>query len=340
MNIKLICHVKNSFEYLPSFLAYHEDLFDEIHIIDQCSDKDLRGLNNKNSHIFFYKTAYSFFNAMIATTAILEFKNIRHNSDFIFILDIDEFLPFAQRTSFEHFLKEHNKNDAIRFQWCNGLHFLPEGKEDFFLHESSDVRFFNKKSTTSKLAYNSHKTPWFLPLHGNHNAKFHFAKFALLRKRSQISESYLPLYHIPFTSKKNLIEKVKNFDKDEFLEKIINRHQITKNIFQRLTNNEATEDDLSFFAANYRTIGREEVIEAHAGHFQKKMFFQGLQEKISHWISHLNECTEVKTHPSPDTHKDQALKVLGKKTVGGRFFLYQLIKKNIFIDVENVIRFK
>ena len=194
MNLKLVCHVKNSVEYIPAFLAYHEKLFDEIHIIDQCSDIDLRDLNKMSDNIFCYRTSYSFFNAMIGTNAILEFKSIRQTSDFVFVLDIDEFLPFANRASFEAFLDQYHHADAIRFQWVNGLNCSPiKGN---CLQGDSDIRFFNKKSSVVKLAYNAKKTTWFLPYHGNHNAKFHYTKFAGFKKKRVIKESDLPLYHI------------------------------------------------------------------------------------------------------------------------------------------------
>lgn len=333
----LICQVKNSFEYIPLFLAHHEKLFDEIHIIDQCSNTDLRDLNKKQEFIHFYKTSYSFFNAMIGINAVLEFKKIRSKSDFTFILDIDEFLPFHNKQEFEIFLNQHENSDAIQFQWCNGLNF---SENEEILNSTSDLRFSNQTSSVKKLAYNAKKTQYFLPYHGNHNAKFHFLKFAGCKKRVTISKSDVPLLHIPFSSTKNLLEKVNEFDKEEFVEKIINRHARTKEIYRRASSGNATKNDLCFFAANYRTIGREDEISTHFNDFEKTSLFSSLQTRIDFWRKSTKQCNAVKNHPSVAQHEDIARKILGEKTIGGRYFFYQAIKKYASINDENIINLK
>lgn len=333
----LICQVKNSIEYIPLFLAHNEKIFDEIHIIDQNSDIDLRGLNKKNSAIHFYKTDYSFFNAMIAANAIIEFKQIRSRSDFTFILDIDEFLPFKNKDEFQVFLKKHVLYDAIQFQWCNGLDFSKDKEK---LDESSDLRFFSLASSVKKLAYNAKKTPLFLPYHGNHNAKFHFLKFGLCKKKTKIKKTTIPLLHIPFSSKENLLEKVNSFDKSEFIEKIINRHPLTKEIYLRAKKNTATQEDLCFFAANYRTIGRDEVIKTNIEDFEKTNLFSSTRDRVNFWNEHLKSCQKSK-HTSNITQDEKiARKILGETSIGGRYFFYQNIRKHSFIDDENMIILK
>jgi hypothetical protein len=336
----LICQVKNSFEYLPLFLAHNEKIFDEIHIIDQCSNKDLRDLNNKKKGIYFYKTGYSFFNAMIGINVILEYKNIRKRSGFTFILDIDEFLPFDNKEDFENFLLSHENCDAISFQWKNGLNFSTPEKTKLHLDSKSDLRFFKDTSSTRKLAYNAKKTQFFLPYHGNHNAKFHFFKFAGCKKKAFINKSDVPLLHVPFSSTENLLEKVNSFSQDEFLDKIINRHKKSKEIFQRATNGTVTESDLCFFSANYRTLGREKIVQADADDFDKTTLFSSIQNRITFWAEQLHLCGDITQHPDIELHEDIARKILGEKTIGGRYFFYQAIKKHTFIDIENVIHLK
>lgn len=333
----LICQVKNSFEYLPLFLAHHEKIFNEIHIIDQCSDRDLRDLNNKKKSIFFYKTAYSFYNLMIGVNIILEFKDIRSRSDFTFILDIDEFLPFDNEKEFDNFLALHKDGHAIEFQWCNGLNFSQENEKDFYLSSKSDIRFFDQTSDTKKLAYNTNKTKYFLPHHGNHNARFHFFKFAIFHKIVTRNKSKVPILHLPFSSTRNLLEKIKNFNQNSFLKKIINRHSLTREIFQRIKKGTVTENDLCFFVANYRTISRNKIIQASNKNFSRTDLFSLLQPRIDFWKKQVEQCREVDQHPDASEHEDIIRTILGEKTIAGRYFFYQAIKKYSFIDSENII---
>ncbi len=330
----LICQVKNSFEYIPLFLAHNEKLFDEIHIIDQCSNINLRDLNGKNLSIHFYKTDYIFFNAMIGVNAILEFKNIRSQSNFTFVLDIDEFLPFSSKENFHKFLNEYKNNDAIKFQWRNGLNFSEKEEK---LNSHSDIRFFNLKSSVRKLAYNAKKTPHFLPYHGNHHAKFHFFKFAIFKKKPTIKDSSVPLLHIPFSSKENLLEKVNSFDKVEFFEKIINRSPSTKEIYNRINNNTQTQDDLCFFAANYRTIGREKIIETNVNNFEKTNLFITTQERVTFWDEQLQKCKKYNNNSNITQDEEIARNILGETKIGGRYLFYQSIKKHVLINNEHLI---
>jgi hypothetical protein len=330
----LVCQVKDSFEYIPLFLTHNEKLFDEIHIIDQCSEIDLRDLNDKSPSIHFYKTSYSFFNAMIGINAVLEFKNIRFESNFTFILDIDEFLPFKNKKNFHDFLIKNEEYDAIKFQWRNGLNFSSERET---LGSNSDIRFFNTTSSVKKLAYNAKKTPLFLPYHGNHNAKFHFLKFAIFKKKAKIKNSNIPILHIPFSSKENLLEKAVNFDESEFIEKIINRHTLTKEIYARIRNNTATQDDLCFFAANYRTIGREDIIKASIDDFEKTDLFASTHKRICFWEEQLRICKKANNHSNIVRDEKIARKILGETRIGGRYFFYQSIKKHVKIDNQNLI---
>lgn len=340
MKISLVCHVKNSFEYIPIFLAHHENLFDEIHIIDQCSDIELRDMSKSEDKVFFYKTSYGFFNAMVGTNAVIEYRSLREKNDFVFVLDIDEFLPFSSRGDFEHFLAEHKNADAIRFYWRNGMNF-DDLKDDFsFLSIKNKLLFFKERSSVFKLAYNAKKTRWFLPYHGNHSAKFNFMKFVACKKKHVINESHLPIYHIPFSSVGNLQEKVNSFDKVEFFDKIISRHEITKSFFSRLEDNNLTVNDLCFFVANYRTIGREPLISAMEGDFVESCFWGDCGERIDFWSEELRKCKSLHDSPAFPRCEKKVRSILGDYTWLGRYFFYQSICSKLFIDDNNMIQLR
>ena len=175
---------------------------------------------------------------------------------------------------------------------------------------------------------------------GNHNAKFHFLKFALFKKKINIKSSNTPLLHIPFSSKENIIEKVVDFDENEFVEKIINRHPLTKSIYERINKKTATQDDLCFFAANYRTIGRTNIIQATTRDFEKTELFASTQKRIEYWNEQLGHCRIADNTSNIAEDEKVARKILGETIIGGRYLFYQQIKKHTLIDNQNLITLK
>ena len=64
------------------------------------------------------------------TNALIRDLSLYRTNDWIFVLDIDEFLPFTSRDDLNNFLRSHSQDKAIAFNWRNGVGIYPTGSRE------------------------------------------------------------------------------------------------------------------------------------------------------------------------------------------------------------------
>lgn len=115
--------VRNERDIIRAFSAHVLGLFDDIVFIDHMSDdgtfaflKSLEAGNRRVRVMQLSEPAY--LQSVTMTHAVREFDVLR-DADWVFLLDADEFLPFAGRTEFEAALRRLAECPVIEMRWQN-----------------------------------------------------------------------------------------------------------------------------------------------------------------------------------------------------------------------------
>ena len=213
----IVCMVQNAEEYLSEFLTYHLLLVDHVFLIDHSSRYDLRTLNLpdvtvvRSNHVVQFQSE--------CTNLVIEHFNIKKDFDWLFVLDVDEFLPFSEKSEFSRFLKKQSLKKVLRFRWRNGIPFQPPDKEsEASLIDYRSLRFFSKTNPNIKSFVNIARigSNFVVPTGGHHIAyanKPWFSKISLLRSRS-VYRSHsvdLPLYHVVALNKEKFVKKIQHY---------------------------------------------------------------------------------------------------------------------------------
>lgn len=213
----VVCMVYNSYEYLSEFLTYYLGLCDHIYIIDHNSERDLRDL--KIDRVTFIRSNHEAQFQSECTNTVIEHFGIKNKYDWLFVLDIDEFLPFSDKASFQNFLKKHNKDNVVQLHWRNGVPFYDDKQgAPPSLIDCDSIRFFHLKGRQHKSFVNIKKTKgaFFVPT-GSHHISRHLPywqeKLPIIRNRKiyKAAISDLTLYHIVAFNKDAFIKKIKNY---------------------------------------------------------------------------------------------------------------------------------
>ncbi len=114
-----------------------------------------------------------------------------HN--FLFLLDVDEFLPFFQAGRDAGLQQEHRKTAVLSLHWRNGF-----SSAENPLDGNETLHFTPWRTPTRKLVYNLKKTGEILPIEGNHNARYPHFDSLLIQIRPKRRDSGLGLFHLPF----------------------------------------------------------------------------------------------------------------------------------------------
>ena len=122
----VICQFNDSPIYLPAFLAYHLRIVDHVFLIDHNSSKNYRYLSCDRVTVF--RSTISTYRLDININALLNVINSENKFDWIFVLDIDEFLPFQNKKQIHKFLCKYRDAQCISFRWRNGI--LKDGRSD------------------------------------------------------------------------------------------------------------------------------------------------------------------------------------------------------------------
>ena len=289
----IICQFNNSSIYLPAFLAYHLRIVDHVFLIDHNSSKDYRRLSCNRVTVF--RSTISTYRLDININALLNVINAKNKFDWIFVLDIDEFLPFQNKKQIHQFLCKYRYAQCISFKWRNGI--LKDGRSDSRIESDSIIDFQLSKSKVKKLGYNTGAIRnWsgknLYVTHGNHSAIF-FAYGSrllgkLLVKKIQVEE---PLFHIPFLAFDRLSDKL-DLKQYEFKTKILrSTDRLSKKYGPEWYNSRIDLDDIYWLVANYRTQTGD-FVDASRKDFEPIQLFRNIETELNHWGSLIGQCKE------------------------------------------------
>jgi hypothetical protein len=213
MKVTCICQFRDAEDYFPLFHAHHEKLFDKIIYLDHNSEKDYQQLNVKNAEV--YRIDIDTYVLDLYKYAVLKHEKIHTVFDFLFVLDVDEFLPFATRHHFEGFLKGYQYYGVGTLLWKNAF------PKDFApLSACPNIYKMRDYSRTKKIFYNLRKVKDFIPNHGNHNAKYPTFGQTYFQIRPKRKKEGAELIHIPITTATQVKQKLNKFSTTDFLQKI------------------------------------------------------------------------------------------------------------------------
>ena len=213
----VICMVYNSHEYISEFISYYLNICDHVYLIDHNSVNDLRGLNEKNVTVVRSNQEAQFQSE--CTNIVIEHYGIKQNYDWLFVLDIDEFLPFRDRSEFQTFLEKHKQDKVLQLHWRNGVPFHDYSKDlPHSLIDCNDIRFFSKRGQQHKSFVNIRKTKghFFVPT-GSHyisgNQWWVRKDYPIVSRRKNYKPFICdkPLYHVVAYNKNHFIAKIKNY---------------------------------------------------------------------------------------------------------------------------------
>ena len=289
----IICQFNNSPIYLPAFLAYHLRIVDHVFLIDHNSTKDYRCLSCDRVTVF--RSTISTFRLDININALLNFINAENKYDWIFVLDIDEFLPFQNKNQIHQFLFKYRYAQCISFRWRNGI--LKDGHCNSRIESDSIIDFQLSNSKVKKLGYNTGAIRnWsgknLYVTDGNHRAIF----FAygnrllgkLLIKKMEVEE---PLFHIPFLTFNRLSSKL-DLHQHKFKQKILDRtDKLTKKYGPEWFNSRIDLDDIYWLVANYR-MQTSDFVDASREDFEPIQLFRNTETELNYWESLIGQCKE------------------------------------------------
>lgn len=309
MRTCIVTQVRNGFEYIPAFLAHHFNLVDDIFLIDHLSSKDLREISSdrlkvKRINILDFKKEHYI-------NYVLDQCNIKNEYQTIFILDIDEFLPFYHAHEFNKFLIQNKNNDVFSFNWSNGFPVNP-GKLD----ASTQLYFCRRYTATQKLGYNTLRNRRFLPVEGNHHAKYPLLDLGPIQVRPKTASTGIGLLHIPFLNSDTLKQKMSDDNSKYFKTKIEKCATYTGQEIDGIE--DKFEDDphrYINFIANYRTNNKKDVFDVTMSDFELHQPFSGREDSIEDWRVRLEKIPTINAMVGI-VEKSEALSKLRIKSVG------------------------
>ena len=105
--------VKDGDKYLVDFISYHLNIVDMIWFIDHSSLNSVKRFETSRIKVFNCKFNAQFQGEVVSLVA----RHIKklYKIGWLFILDIDEFLPFNNLNDFNKFLLKKNKYSVYAF---------------------------------------------------------------------------------------------------------------------------------------------------------------------------------------------------------------------------------
>jgi len=198
MNIACFTMFRNEAAILPPFLDQIEAFFDYTVLLNHGSSDDgpayVRARSGAKIELFHLK-APGYPQSAVATFFAHQIMS-RHEPDFLFFLDCNEFLPFSNRSELEGFLSGKEKRfDTLLFGWLNICPTNLDGGNIFaapFWRAPRSVVEVGKIVITRRLAGRS---DWFVET-GYHSAR---SSSDMPILASNPDDEYI--YHIPVTSR-------------------------------------------------------------------------------------------------------------------------------------------
>ncbi|WP_188129358.1 glycosyltransferase family 2 protein [Rhizobium sp. RU20A] len=288
MKSVVLAQVRNPNAHLPAFLAHHLKLCDRVILLDHNSDVDLRRLRQPRVDVFRIEAAR--FAKDLFVAYFLKSLELWRDHDFLFLLDVDEFLPFSTRQETQAFMQEQRKTAVLSFHWRNGFSSA-EGPLD----GSETLRFTPWLTPTRKLVYNLKKTGDILPIEGNHNARYPLFDSLLVQIRPKRRDSGLGLFHLPFIGLAGLRDKLASFPEAEFRSKLMKDMRAVGIAEERAASLDLTDEDLMAFIANYRSEPGGIRPGITAADFEPVPLLAGLQDDIAAQADRLAACPPIAT---------------------------------------------
>lgn len=206
--IAVVAMVKNEADIIRAFSQHILALFDDIVIVDHGSEDGtaefLGALAQTNHRVeLLHLTEPSYIQSVTMTHVVRDRPQLR-NADWVFLLDADEFLPFANRQSFEAALFEVSNCPVLTMQWQN---LIPKTYWENEAKIADDNQFLiaPNLSPFQKIAFQPGRIPIdnIVVAQGNHSLLhtqngLEFPSFA----------SRFPLLHLPVRSVDQLLLKL------------------------------------------------------------------------------------------------------------------------------------
>ncbi|GJL99849.1 MAG: hypothetical protein DHS20C07_15290 [Methyloligella sp.] len=323
MKIAIVTMVKDSISFLPEFITHYEKLADTIFVVDHNSQYDLGRIHSSKIK-FIRADLYTYFQEECTNLIIDHFK-IRDEFDWLFVLDVDEFLPFYKREKLENLLRSYAKDKVLSYSWKNGLAVdeTLKANSDGII-DSSNLIFYERKSRTVKSAVNikAIKGNFFVP-RSAHNIAYYKKPLwhRLLRGdgvkfyKSQIIEQ--PLFHIVSLGKEDFEEKIKNFKKMRKMMDGVNG--IGGSLIYSYPETYSF-NELLRYVANYRVGNIKDHFQATRENFQNSFNFNHLDKDR---VKALRERFLSKKSETVETPSEIEKKYLGAKKAENNFYKNQ-----------------
>ncbi|WP_413718517.1 class I SAM-dependent methyltransferase [Silicimonas sp. MF1-12-2] len=134
--------VRNEGDIIRAFSAHLLALFDDIVIVDHMSDDGtgafLDALSRRNRRVTVLRLEDPAYLQSVTMTYVVREMEILREADWVFLLDADEFLPFADRPQFETALSAYRDCPVIAMHWRN---LVPEEYWKDEVQLNSELRF-------------------------------------------------------------------------------------------------------------------------------------------------------------------------------------------------------
>jgi predicted O-methyltransferase YrrM len=204
--MKLACFTmfRNEVAMLPPFLDQIEFFFDHGVMLNHGSNDGgpayVRSRKGTKIELFHLK-APGYPQSAVATRFARHIMT-RHEPDFLFFLDCDEFLPFSTRSEMEEFLSGQKKHEALLLRWLNICPTSLEGGNIFaapFWQAPEFSRQARKVVLTRRIAGRSD-----LVIHQG----YHWLTSSSEKPIDMHQSNDWPLYHIPVLSRPQFYFKI------------------------------------------------------------------------------------------------------------------------------------
>lgn len=219
LKIAIVVMVYNPYHYLSEFLVHHQNLVDHIYVVDHRSSKKLSDLDLDEVTVIESKQVAQFQSEV--TNAVIRDFNLSENYDWIFVLDIDEFLPFYSKMEFMDFLETHRENEVIAFNWRNGVGIYPtttiERANNESLIDITPLLISDYINPNIKVAVNCNRLNYpFYFRTGAHEVVKQKSLRSILQRNNKYKtifpdENFHFIYHIVSFDRPSFYSKIKNY---------------------------------------------------------------------------------------------------------------------------------
>ena len=338
--ISIVCKVYDSYEYLAEFILYHSILVDHIYFIDHKSKRDLRQLDFQGISVVRSNHCRNYQAESVGR--IIEHFSIGKQFDWLFLLDIDEFLPFANRSAVDQFIQQNRKHSILHFHWKNGYPVSSNMKPMYSLIDCDEIRFFHRESATRKICVNLMRTKDnFLVPAGAHNILYRnppwYSRDRKFRRNANVRSypSNLPLYHIPAFDRAHMSRKISNLVAEmPYRSHVKGRggwmiRQYPKDF------SEASDEDWNWYIANFRERHPDRQYSVKASDFVSYGLFDGISRAECHKLrSRINSLSEIELPgPSPEEEAYMASK-RDERAILQNLRWFQVTEENEIVCVD------